>query len=353
MITRGRESRAMRAGDESTAAGGSRSSGPAPSVSVVIATYSSERWGDLRDCVASVRAQTMAGVETIVVVDHNDALLERVRAELPDVLSVVNGGAAGASGARNSGAAVASGQVLAFIDDDAVAAPTWLERLCLSLEDPVVLGVGGRVSPIWPGRRPRWFPEEFDWVVGASYRGLPIATSPIRNIWSNNMAIKRAVFDAVGGFHAAYGKKGQRSRPEDTELCLAVQQAFPGGHWLYDPPAEVSHRVPPKRATVSYFVGRCWNEGRGKADMAGLYGVGRGLSSETSYLLRVLPSGLIRNLVETARERDLGGLGRVVAIGGGAAVTAAGLVAGWLLRLLSRGGGRDLLRSVPRSRGGG
>jgi GT2 family glycosyltransferase len=80
--------------------------------------------------------------------------------------------------------------------------------------------VVGRVEPIWAASRPHWFPPEFDWVVGASYRGMPQAVTPVRNAWSNNMAIRRTVFLAVGGFRDNFGKTGERSRPEDTDLCL-------------------------------------------------------------------------------------------------------------------------------------
>ena len=123
------------------------------SFSVVICAYSDDRWFDLEHAVASVRAQTRPALETVVVVDHNPALLARVRSELAGVRSVPNGGERGLSGARNSGIDAARGDVVAFLDDDAAAADEWLERLAACYADDDVLGVGGAIEPQWPRRR--------------------------------------------------------------------------------------------------------------------------------------------------------------------------------------------------------
>ena len=144
-----------------------------PTVSVVTAAFAMGRWDGLREAVASIRAQTVQVLETIVVIDHNPALLDQAQRELAGVVVVPNTRRRGASGARNSGVAASRGQVVAFLDDDAVASCTWLEALLVHFADPYVVGVGGRVVPLWEGSRPRWFPQEFDWTVGGSYRGMP------------------------------------------------------------------------------------------------------------------------------------------------------------------------------------
>src|SRR5437660_56519 len=141
-------------------------------VSVIICTYTEARWHDLVAAVESLHGQSKMPREIIVVVDHNQYLLERVQAELPGVVVVENSESQGLSGARNSGIAVARGALLAFLDDDARAEPGWLTWLSLCCADPQVLGVGGRVVPSWASKRPIWFPEEFYWVIGCSYRGL-------------------------------------------------------------------------------------------------------------------------------------------------------------------------------------
>jgi glucosyl-dolichyl phosphate glucuronosyltransferase len=200
-----------------------------PKVSVIIAAFASERWNDLRAAVKSSQAQTLPGVETIVVIDHNPDLLDRAKHELEDVTVVANSGSQGASGARNSGVAVARGEMVAFLDDDAVASASWLAELMPHFADPRVAGVGGKLIPLWATSRPRWFPDEFDWAVGASYRGMPEHATTVRNVWSGNMLLSRELFNAIGGFRADFGKVGNRSRPEDTDLCLRAAAARPGG----------------------------------------------------------------------------------------------------------------------------
>ena len=144
-----------------------------PSVSVVICSYANDRWEALVAAVESVRRQTLPPVEIIVVVDHNPALLERVQLHVPDVTGLANVQAAGASGSRNTGVAASRGTVVAFLDDDAEAAPQWLDRLWSCYGDERTLGVGGTIEPTWLNHRPTWFPAEFTWVIGCTYLGMP------------------------------------------------------------------------------------------------------------------------------------------------------------------------------------
>jgi hypothetical protein len=301
------------------------------SVSVVIAAYSSERWTQLRDAVASVGAQHRPALETIVVIDHNPDLLARAERELTDAVVVPNAGQRGASGARNTGVALSQGEVVAFLDDDAYASPEWLATMIVHFADPAVAGVGGRVDPLWATARPSWFPGEFDWTVGASYSGMPETTAQVRNVWSNNMALRRAAFDAAGGFREDFSKLGTASRPEDTELCLRVTS----GSWLYEPASAVGHWVPAQRATLRYFLRRCYDEGKGKAQIALMDGTANSTSAERWYTMRVLPVAIGRGLREAATGDRSGAL-RSAAIIGGFGMAAAGFAVGCLSAATSR-----------------
>jgi GT2 family glycosyltransferase len=298
-----------------------------PTVSVIIAAYSMNRWGDLSEAVASVRTQTVQVLETIVVIDHHPGLLAQARSELAGVTVIPNDGSRGASGARNTGVAASHGEVLAFLDDDAVACPTWLEALLGHFANPEVVGVGGRLNPLWKASRPRWFPPEFDWAVGASYRGMPERAERVRNVWSGNMTIRRWVFDAVGGFRDGFGKVGKRSRPEDTDLCLRAAAAQEGGTWIYEPAGVASHRVPAERATFGFFLSRCFYEGQGKAALAALNGMAASTSAERLYVRRVLPAAIARGLRQASRGHASEGL-RNLAIAGGFAVAVVGFLVG-------------------------
>ncbi len=293
-------------------------------VTIVVACHTEERWDALRRALASARAQRPAPHEVIVAVDHNPTLSRRLRSACPDLRVADNTGARGASGTRNAGASLAITPLLAFLDDDAVATDGWLSRLLAPFDDPRVIGTGGAVTPLWQTGRPSWFPDEFGWVVGASYRGMPTRTAPIRNVWSENMAIRREAFEAVGGFRDGFGKVGLMSRPEDTDLCIRVRAAFPGREWLYVPGALVQHAVPSSRATWRFFLRRSFWEGRGKVEMARRLADDRDLGSERDYVRRTLPAGVARHVRAGVRDPRGGDLARAGSILVGLSAAATG-----------------------------
>src|SRR5580693_6092066 len=121
----------------------------APVISVVICAYTEDRWDHIGAALDSVRQQSLPSAEIILVIDHNRALYERAIAAMPDVTVVENESARGLSGARNTGAAQAKGEILAFLDDDATAHEDWLKFLADAYENPSVIGVGGLTVPRW------------------------------------------------------------------------------------------------------------------------------------------------------------------------------------------------------------
>ena len=106
-----------------------------------LCAYSDARWAALVRAIESLRVQTEPAAELIVVVDHNAALLDRAASSFADARVLAGEGRPGLSGARNTGVRAASGDVVAFLDDDAVAAPDWLHALLAEFEPPDVLGV--------------------------------------------------------------------------------------------------------------------------------------------------------------------------------------------------------------------
>ena len=285
------------------------------SVSVVICTYTEARWDDLVAGVRSVQAQDPAVPEIIVVVDHNDTLVDRIRRELPEVTVTVNAGRRGLSGARNAGVAAATGDVVAFLDDDAEADHSWLAHLVERYRDADVLGVGGSVTPKWSEERPHWFPPEFNWVVGCSYHGMPETTAPVRNFIGTNMSFRRDALVTTGGFDAGLGRVGaDASGCEETELCIRMT-GEQGGRLIYEPSAGVVHQVPATRATWRYFGRRCYKEGRSKAVVARMAGANRALATERSYLRGVIPRRLVRCLVPHRRANGGPMMAAAVAVG--------------------------------------
>lgn len=301
-----------------------------PDISVILCAYSEARWDTLVAAVESVRGQTIPPREIVVAVDHNPALTRRVRERLPGVMAIENTGAQGLSDARNSGVAAATGAIVAFLDDDAVAAQDWLTRLVAAYQRPDVIGVGGAIEPCWPGARPAWFPGEFDWVVGCTYHGLPTTSAPVRNLIGCNMSFRREALTAVGGFRDGIGRRGARPTGcEETELCIRLSRYRPEAILLYEPRAAVRHAVSAQRACWSYFSSRCYHEGLSKAQVAREVGSSDALRSERAYVTRVLPRAILRGVLETlAPRRPAGGLRRAGAIVAGLGITTLGYFVG-------------------------
>jgi glycosyltransferase involved in cell wall biosynthesis len=301
-------------------------------VSVIICAYTEDRWDDLVAAVESVLRQSTPPREIIVVIDHNPRLLERVRAYFRGVIAVENKGLRGASGSKNTGVAAATGRVVAFLDDDAAVAPDWLEQLVVEFDNPNVVGVGGMTAPRWTGKKPKWFPEEFYWVVGCTHRGMPETTAPVRNLIACNMTVRRQVFDEIGGFRSGIGPMGGHALGcEETEFCIRLSQRCRQKMWLHKPQARAYHHVPAGRANWRYFVRRCYGEGRSKALVVRFVGTEDGLVSERTHTLRTLPRGVARGLADTVLRGDLAGFARACAIVVGLAIAMLGYLTGLLL----------------------
>jgi glucosyl-dolichyl phosphate glucuronosyltransferase len=306
-------------------------------ISVIICAYNEARWDNLLSAISSVQKQTCPPREIIVVIDHNPALFNRVRKHIPQIGAIENTVFQGLSGARNTGVAAAKGELVAFLDDDAVAEPDWLARLAARYTDPHVLGVGGSIEPIWEGEYPHWFPEEFNWVVGCTYRGMPQTRGTVRNLIGCNMSFRRQVYEEVGGFRTGFGQVGAGwLRCDETEFCIRVRQQKAEGVLVYAPEAQVHHRVSVERARWNYFRSRCFTEGLAKAALAQLLGTRDGLSSELTYTLSALPRGILRGLADVLRQRDPAGMARAVVIATGLGLTALGYLLGKFQILFAR-----------------
>ena len=298
-------------------------------ISVIICAYTEARWPDLVAAVESLHRQSTPAREIIVVVDHNQCLLERVRTELSGIVVVENSKPQGLSGARNSGIAVAQGALIAFLDDDAMAEPGWLARLNRCFEDPQVLGVGGTVEPKWSSKRPAWFPREFYWIVGCTYQDMPEKPVVVRNPFGGCACFRREMFEVVGGFRTGIGRVGTLPMGcEETELCIRASQHWPQKVFLYEPQARIHHHIPSSRTSWHYFRSRCFAEGLSKAAVAQFVGAKDGLATERTYIVRTLLRGVARGVMDGILHLDVTGFARAVAIAAGLTITVAGYSTG-------------------------
>jgi glycosyltransferase involved in cell wall biosynthesis len=267
------------------------------SLSVVTCTYSTSRTAQLAVLIEALASQTVPADQVIVVVDHSPELLPELRARLPDALVTPNLHEQGLSGGRNTGIECATGDIVAFIDDDAIPQPDWLERLRDAYADPAVIGAGGQVQPRWDGEMPAWFPVEFGWVVGCGYSGLPDTSTTVRNFIGCNMSFRRMEIAGAGGFRIDLGRIGLAPVGcEETEFCIRLIRDRPGRQLRFESAARVEHYVPRNRMTWAYFRSRCYSEGRSKARVARIVGAESALSSERSYVARTLTRGVAANL---------------------------------------------------------
>ena len=299
-----------------------------PGVSVVICAYTEKRWEQTRAALGSALRQEPAPGEVLLVVDHNSALAERARREIPSVTVVESAGTPGLSGARNTGLKTVTQPVTAFLDDDAEARPGWLEHLVDPYTSADVVATGGGVHPRWPATRPRWLPPEFDWVVGCSYRGLPETVGQVRNPIGANMSMRTDLALEAGGFDESVGRVGANTRGcEETELSIRMTASRDGAVILYIPDAEVDHHVAPERLKLGYFVRRCWHEGLSKADVVRLVGSAAGLQRERRHTAVVIPTALLRELRGLATGQA-GAASRFAALITGLSAAAAGYFTG-------------------------
>ena len=106
-----------------------------PKVSVIICCYTFERLNDIYNAIESIRSQTLKPYELIISVDHNNDLYNKLQSEFtPPVKLVLNNGAPGFCETKNEGIRVATGDIVAFLDDDAIAELDWLEELVKSFQ---------------------------------------------------------------------------------------------------------------------------------------------------------------------------------------------------------------------------
>jgi hypothetical protein len=216
---------------------------------------------------------------------------------------------------------------VAFLDDDAVPRPGWLAGLCAPLGSAGVAGVGGHVSADWAEDRPDWFPPEFDWVVGCSYRGQVVGEA--RNPIGANMAFRRTALVDAGGFRPGLGRVGTIPLGcEETELGLRVRRLGMGSCVIVED-AAVDHHVPAGRCERRYFVRRCFAEGVSKAIVRRWSAGAPALGAERDHV-RLLAGRAASSVGDAVAARSLDPLDQALMIAAGTAAAAAGFLTGAL-----------------------
>ena len=272
-----------------------------PLVSIIICAFSSKRFDMTVDCINSIFNNTYKNYEIILVIDGNERLKQKIEDRFKDVDEIIvigNKKDSGPSIARNHGIEIANGNIIAFIDDDAVAPNDWLERIAKNFSDNQdIIVIGGRLLPIYNNNNNKYkLPEELLWIVGCTYNGHPENKQFMRNVISANMAVKKDIFKEIN-FETMHNKKNRFFTPikqlEDTLFCVRINNRVHNAV-LYDPDIIVHHNVPIERLRIEYILKRTFSEGMLKAKLGHIDDKNAVLSYEQSYL-NILLISIIKN----------------------------------------------------------
>lgn len=199
-------------------------------VSVVIPTYN--RKDLLLGCLAAVTRLDYPDFEVIVADDGStDGSGEAVRQRFPDVRYLPHATNTGEPAARNRGVRAATGDLIAFTDDDCVPPRDWLQRHARHYDDPRIAAAGGPQICRTPN-----FYESFDvaqWTIRFDALETVHRICDYEHLLTGNMSVRREVFARVGLFDEQF-RCGC-----DSDFIRRVSRA--GYHFVRDPQLQVDH----------------------------------------------------------------------------------------------------------------
>ncbi|MDJ0774658.1 MAG: glycosyltransferase [Mastigocoleus sp. MO_167.B18] len=256
---------------------------PDTQISAIICTHNRDTY--LGAAIDSLLAQNFAASFEVVVVDNksSDRTREVVEQRLSDPrLKYIYEPQIGLSVARNTGAKVSCGEILAYLDDDAVASESWLQILYSAYEqNPKLAIAGGKVTLLWPpGKQaPVWLSASLAGNLGAYDLGESTVyiDNPGLTPRGLNYSIRRCFLDEIGGFDPNLGRVG-KNLLSNEELQMTELALSKGWEVAYLPNALVAHNVSEERIKRSWFFRRGWWQGISECyreQLAGTAGIGQ------------------------------------------------------------------------------
>lgn len=262
-----------------------------------------DRYDPFSQAVESVLAQTHDDIEVVLVIDGNENLFNRVWRDFADREEVVlhcNDENQGVSYSRTKGAEIASGEIVAFIDDDATAESDWIEQLLVVYKKTGAIAVGGDVVPDWQTEKPDFFPAEFYWLVGCVEPGFAEDGEEVRNTYGSNISYQREQFLKLGGYDPNTGRKGDKHlQAHEAPVGIRLRNEF-GRGMIFTKDAIVHHKLFDYRSEFSWLVSRSFWQGYSKRVMDLLYPDAE--DNKSAYLEQLLTEFIpnrIKNLIRS------------------------------------------------------
>lgn len=255
-------------------------------VSVVVSTYSKDKLRQVLDCIASLRKQSLQPHEILLVLDPIKEVLGHFKENVDNDVQIVESDGFGLSRARNAGIRNSESEIVAFIDDDAVADRDWLKNVVQNYSDSSVVGVGGSIQPLWSSNAPEWFPDELSWVIGCTYEGFPNSKGVIRNPIGCNMSFRKSALEKAGCFRSDLGRFGKfLLSGEESDVSLRIKKIMPDSIIVNEPSAVVFHKINHEKVSLKYVIRRSFFEGVSKSLIAdSILDPSKTLTAERDYL---------------------------------------------------------------------
>lgn len=240
-------------------------------ISAVVCTHN--RAAYLRKAVRSLVEQTLRrDLYEIIVVDNGSKDETRqVVEEFSDVpnLRYLYEPVLGLSRARNTGWSEANGEYVAYLDDDAVASPTWLGCILDTFESfkPVPGAVGGHCDPVWEAPRPDWLGNNMLSALSVFNWADTTAKLNERQWLSGcNVAFQRDLLERIGGFSEALGRRGNQLLSNEENYTQQQLRKL-GFALVYNPQIAVQHHISAGRLTKEWFKRARYGQGVSEALM--------------------------------------------------------------------------------------
>lgn len=278
-----------------------------PKVSIVVTSYSTNRFRDLADLIRSLACQEKSEVaELVVVVERDEELFQKVVRLLKQSHCIRSyvlyyNQLNGMSDARNKGAKASTCDFIAFVDDDVVLDEGWLDNLLRTMESTNAVAATGPAHPIWIGKPVDWFPKELSWIIGSTQWLDHDRITRVRNVWGSNIVLRKDAFMAIGGFsnefglHSASRTKWHDPPSEDVDISIRLTMKYKKPI-LFVPGLSIGHKIPSRKISLGFVAQRSYSVGYQRHSIRRLYGEYNNLSFEKSLIPRIvalLPSALL------------------------------------------------------------